>query len=78
MAPAAPVPVSTTTNPNGILGKATLFPFHVCNLSDSKVRKVFPQKRSAFPLRFRFAALNGTQPKERRRPRLRRQRNFLS
>src|SRR6266446_5202948 len=49
--------------------------FTPCSRCGSKSRKLLPQKRTALPLRFRLAALNGTQPKERRAPRLTRQRN---
>jgi len=45
--------------------------------SGSNTRKVLPQKRTAFPLRLILAALNGTQPKERRGPRLTRQRSRI-
>src|SRR5207253_11509700 len=43
--------------------------------SGPKIRKLLPQKRTPWPLRFSLAALNGTRPKERRAPWLTRQRN---
>src|SRR5207237_10126180 len=46
-----------------------------CSRSGSTSRKLLPQKRTALPLRFRLAAFNGTHPKERRAPRLTRQRS---